>query len=127
MAQRARGRVARRAGGSLLSPSDVYRCLAPGQVRRGRGPGRIQWLAGLRLFADLGEQVGHLECGAGGVGALVDARLRLLGGVHREDAEGDWHAGLEPGELDSRGGLAGDVLEVGRLAANDTAEGDDAR
>ena len=63
-----------------------------------------EWcLPGLGLLANLGEQVGHLERGPCGVRALLDPRFRLLGRVHREDAERDRNAGLEAGELEPRG------------------------
>jgi hypothetical protein len=49
--------------------------------------------------AELREQVRHLESRADCLGALVEARLRLLDSVRREDAEGDRNAGLERGKL----------------------------
>ena len=76
--------------------------------------------------AELREEVGHLERGADGFGALVRPGHRLLQRVHGEDAECDRHAGLERGELEPGGGLAGDVVEVGRLAPDHAAERDDA-
>ena len=75
----------------------------------------------------MGEEVGHLERGADRLGALVGAGHRLLERVHGEDAERDRDAGLERRELEPRGGFAGDVLEVGGLAADDAAERDDRR
>src|ERR1041384_7039407 len=68
------------------------------------------------------EQVGHLERRESRFRALVSLRasrpfLRLLTAVAGENAEGDGNPGLEPGELEPAGGLAGDVLEVRRVAA----------
>jgi hypothetical protein len=51
----------------------------------------------------------------------------LLLVLDREHAERDGHAGLEARELQPAGGLARDVLEMRRLAADDGAESDDAR
>src|ERR1700674_5322494 len=76
---------------------------------------------------ELREQVRHLEARADSLGALVDARLGLLDGVRREEAEGDGNAGLERRELQPRRRLAGDKVEMGRLAADHAAERDDAR
>src|SRR5712691_12155797 len=62
---------------------------------------------GLRLSlrgsggAELREQVGHLERAADGLGALVDARLGLLGRVAGQDAERDRDAGLERRQLET--------------------------
>ena len=56
-------------------------------------------LVGLRCGAELREDVGHLEGGADGLGALVGAGLSLLERVDGENAEGDGDAGLESGEL----------------------------
>ena len=77
------------------------------------------------------EQVGHLERRKRGLGALVSLRparalLRLPAAVAGEDAEGDGNTRLEPGELEPARGLAGDVLEVRRVAADHAAESDDA-
>ena len=73
------------------------------------------------------EDVGHLERGARGLGALVALRaagtgLGLLAVVAGEHAEGDRDARLERGQLEPARGLAGDVVEVRRLAADDAAE-----
>ena len=76
--------------------------------------------------AELREDVGHLEAGAHRLGALLEAVVRLLGLLEREHAEGDRHAGLERGELEARRGLAGDEVEVRRVAADHAAERDDA-
>ena len=72
------------------------------------------------------EDVGHLERAPDRLGALLDPRLGLLDPVEREDAEGDRDAGLERGELEPARGLARDVVEVRRVAADDAAERDDA-
>ena len=52
--------------------------------------------------------------------------LRLVGALEREDAERDRDARLDRGELEARGGLARDVVEVRRVAADHAAERDDA-
>src|SRR5947209_2551755 len=57
------------------------------------------------LGADLGEDVGHLECRPRRLAAFAEPRLRLLHGVDGEDAEGDRHARLEPRELETRRSL----------------------
>ncbi len=46
-----------------------------------------------------GEQVGHLERRANGVGGLLDPGLGLGDVVDGQDAERDRHPGLDPGEL----------------------------
>src|SRR5438105_266344 len=73
--------------------------------------------------AKLREEIGHLEAGADRLGALVDPRLRLLGGFRRQHAERDGNAGLERRQLETRGGLPRDEVEMRRLAANHAAEG----
>src|SRR5262245_47220239 len=73
------------------------------------------------------EQVRHLERTADRLRALADAGLRLLDAVERQDAERDGHTRLERGELEPARGLTRDVVEVRRVAADDTAERDDAR
>src|SRR5206468_3359426 len=57
---------------------------------------------------------------------LADPRLRLLDAVEREDSEGDGNARLERRELQAARGLARDVVEMRRVAADDAAERDDA-
>ena len=72
------------------------------------------------MLADLREEVRHLQRGAHGVGALVEARLGLLGRVHREDAERDGNAGLQAGELEARSSLARDagINNIGNSAGS---------
>src|SRR5215213_3164005 len=53
-----------------------------------------------RGLAELGEQVGHLEGGANGLGALADSRLGLLDGVRREDTERNGDSRLERSQLE---------------------------
>src|SRR5581483_4463499 len=60
-----------------------------------------------------------------GLRSLVRAGQRLLEVLRREDAECDRHARFERGQLQAGRGLAGDVLEVRRLAPDDAAERDD--
>jgi hypothetical protein len=57
------------------------------------------WLLALGRGPELREDVGHLERAADGVGGTVDPGLALLDRLDGEDAEGDGHAGLDPGEL----------------------------
>src|SRR5215210_6435323 len=76
--------------------------------------------------AELGEDVRHLEAGAHRLDALLEPVVGLPGLLEREHAEGDRDAGLERGQLQARGGLAGDEVEVGSVAADDAAESDDA-
>ena len=80
-----------------------------------------------RCRAELREGVGHLERGSRRPGAAIDARLGLLGRVAGEQAERDGHAGLDPGQLEPARRLAGDEVEVRRLAADHAAERDHAR
>src|SRR5262245_58006116 len=87
-----------------------------------RRPRIADGLACSCLLATPGEQIGHLDRRARGVGALVDARLGLLDRVHRQDAERDGYAGLQAGELEARRRLTRHVLEVRRLATHDAAE-----
>jgi hypothetical protein len=68
----------------------------------------------------------HLERASDRLCALGHPRLGLLGGVAGEDTEGNRHAGVESGQLEAARGLGGDVVEVGRLAADHAAEGDHA-
>ena len=56
-------------------------------------------LLALRCGAELREDVGHLEAGADGFGALVQPVVRLLRLLEREQAEGDRNAGLERRKL----------------------------
>lgn len=58
---------------------------------------------------------------AGGF-AAGEGLVEVLGGQHTED---DGDAGVEAGLLDAVGALAGDEVEVGRLAADDAADGHD--
>ena len=60
------------------------------------------------------------------VGGAVDARLALLDRLDGEHAERNRDARLDRRELQPRRGLARDVVEVRRLAADDRAERDDA-
>src|SRR6185295_16143868 len=108
-------------------------CLGPARLPPLRAPPQNAWN---RLLCGGGgakarEQVGHLERRKRGLGTLVSLRparalLRLPAAVAGEDAEGDGDTRLEPGELEPARGLAGDVLEVRRVAADDAAERDDA-
>ena len=95
-------------------------------LREGRGV-RLPGLLALRCCSELREDVGHLEAGAHGFGALVQPVVRLLCLLEREQAEGDRNAGLERRKLEPRRGLAGDEVEVRRVAADHAAERDDAR
>src|SRR5215213_101118 len=80
----------------------------------------------LRSCAQLGEDVGHLEPGANRLGPLLEPVVRLVCLLEREDAERDRDARLERRQLEPGRGLAGDEVEVRRVAADDAAEGDDA-
>src|SRR5690348_9935328 len=73
---------------------------------------RFRRASGAGARAEPGEQVGHLERRADGVGRAVDARFRLLDGVDGEDAEGHGDARLDARELEAGGRLRCDVLEV---------------
>src|SRR5579885_3016719 len=72
----------------------------------------------------------HLESGEHRLPALVaiaarrtlERRLRRVDGQH---AEGDRHAGLEACVGEAACALAGDIVEVRRVPADDAAEGDD--
>src|SRR5581483_10670656 len=66
--------------------------------------------------ANLGEQVGHLERGPGGLGALADPGLGLLAILDGQEPERHGDAGLDRRELQAARGLAGDEVEVWRLA-----------
>src|SRR5687768_6216632 len=72
------------------------------------------------------EEIGHLERAANGLRTLGDPRFRLLDPIERQEAERDRDTRLERGELEAARCLAGDVVEVRRVAANDAAESDDA-
>jgi hypothetical protein len=109
----ARARLSRRA----ISPRP--RRVAAGQLALRIG-GRVE----------LREQVGHLHRGHRRVPALVAvraarARLRLLHGVGGQQPERDRHVVLGARVGDSARRLAGDEVEVRRLAAHDGAHGDD--
>ena len=73
------------------------------------------------------EEIGHLERRAGGLGAAVDARLRLLARLGRDHAERHRDARLDRRQLEAARRLARDEVEVRRLPADDAAERDDAR
>ena len=76
-------------------------------------------------------QCGHLDGDGRGVLADVVAAGRLAAGeclvevLGGEHAEHHRHARVEPDPHDPGGGLPGDVLEVGGLAADHAAEADD--
>jgi hypothetical protein len=57
------------------------------------------WLLAYGRRPELREDVGHLEGAADGVGGTVDPRLALLDRLDGEHAEGNGHAGLDPGQL----------------------------
>ena len=81
------------------------------------------------LLAQSPEKVGHLDGGQRGVGAFiaalcaraVDRLLDSVGGQHTEDNR---NAGLQRDLADAAGRLAGNIIEVRRVAANDGAQGD---
>ncbi len=56
---------------------------------------------------------------AGAGGRALECLLHRLDGQHAED---DGHAGLQARKLQAAGALAGDVLEMRRVAADDAAE-----
>src|SRR6187551_2306633 len=64
--------------------------------------------------AQLCERVCHLERGARRLRALAHARLGLLCRIRGQQAERHGHTGLDPGQLEAAGRLAGDEVEVGR-------------
>src|SRR5215469_5855758 len=72
---------------------------------------------------------GHLERALHRLAALVAGAggrtlERLLESVHRQNAKGHRHTGLEPGQLQPVRRLTGDVFEVRRVAANHAAQCD---
>ena len=100
------------AGGERRRPSGVLS--AEGSAPA--DPPLVQRSA-LRRGAKLCEDVGHLEARAHGFGALLEPVVGLTRLLERQDAEGDGDAGLERRQLEAGGGLAGDVVEVRRVAA----------
>lgn len=76
------------------------------------------------------DEVRHLEGGERGFGAAIahlasGALDRLLEGVAGEDPEDDGDAGAAADLGDPPGRFAGDVIEMGGVAAEDAAEADD--
>src|SRR5262249_44460888 len=59
----------------------------------------VLWLSAVGGRPELREDVGHLEGAADRVGGTVDPGLALLDRLDGEHAEGDRHAGLDPGQL----------------------------
>ena len=57
------------------------------------------WLSAVGRRPELREDVGHLERTPDGVGGPVDPGLPLLDRLDGEHAEGNGHAGLDPGQL----------------------------
>src|ERR1044072_8927213 len=77
--------------------------------------------------AQLREDVRHLEPGAHRFGALLEPVVGPVGRVvllERKHAERDRDARLERCELEAGRSLAGDEVEVRRVAADDAAERD---
>ena len=72
------------------------------------------------------EEIGRLERAANGLRTLADPCFGLLDPIERQEPERDRDTRLEGGELEAARCLAGDVVEVRRVAANDTAERHDA-